>query len=126
MSFAATWEYGGEVSWITVSVTAGDAGHTRFELEHVAHVKDEFWDEFGPGATGIGWDLGLLGLELHLVDPSAARVDEATFGASDDGRRFVSESGEAWYAAAVASGLDEPAQRAAADRSIAAYTATPP
>ena len=37
----------------------------RVELEHIAHVE-EHWEQFGPGAVGIGWDLGLVGLAIHL------------------------------------------------------------
>ena len=33
---------------------------TRFELEHIAHVDDERWAQFGPGAVGVGWDGGVL------------------------------------------------------------------
>ena len=118
--FVATWEFAGGVSRITVTLTAVDADRTRLELEHAGDVPEDFWDTYGPGATGIGWDLGLLGLARHLDDP-AARIDEAAFGASEEGRRFITESGEGWYAAAVASGLDPRAQREAADRSIAFY-----
>ena len=49
---------------------------TRFELEHIAHVDDERWAEFGPGAVGIGWDLGLMGLGLHLSS-NRRRIDPA-------------------------------------------------
>ncbi|MBW0117292.1 SRPBCC family protein [Pseudonocardia abyssalis] len=118
--FLVTWEFAGGVSRVTVTLTALDADHTRLELEHVGDVPEDFWDRYGPGATGIGWDLGLLGLARHLDDPSA-RIDEAAFGASEEGRRFITESGDAWCAAAVAGGLDERAQREAADRSIAFY-----
>src|SRR6266567_1995164 len=65
-SFFATWEYGGEVSWIEVRLTAEAADRTRLELEHIAHVSDERWAEFGPAAVGIGWDSAVLGLSLHL------------------------------------------------------------
>ena len=47
---AVTWEYGGETSWVTVTLTQDGAG-TRLDLEHMAHVKDEFWDQYGPGAA---------------------------------------------------------------------------
>ena len=53
-SFAATWEFGGEVSWIEVRLTAESDDRTRFELEHIAHVDDQRWAEFGPGAVGVG------------------------------------------------------------------------
>src|SRR5690606_21550027 len=76
-SFAATWEFGGEVSWIEVTLAAAGDG-TRFTLEHVAHVDDERWLEYGPGAVGVGWDLALHGLAQHVatgeaVDPAAAQ-----------------------------------------------------
>ncbi len=119
-SFAATWEYGEEVSWITVTLTPVDADHTRLELEHVAHVTDEWWVEFGPGATGIGWDSALLGLALHLDDAAVEHPDPSRADTV-----FLTASGGSWFAAAVASGLDEQGQRAAADRSIAFYTGAP-
>src|SRR3954463_9365053 len=34
--FAATWEYGGQTSWIEVRLTSDGEHRTRFELEHVA------------------------------------------------------------------------------------------
>lgn len=125
-SFAATWEYGGEVSWIEVRLTREGDGRTRLELEHIAHVDDERWTEFGPGAVGIGWDLGLVGLTLHLS--SGAAVDSAeveVWMASEDGKQFVVASSEGWYAASVAAGADPDAARASADRTTAAYTASP-
>lgn len=122
-SFAATWEYGGEVSWIEVRLTA-DGEHTLFELEHIAHVDDERWAEYGPGAVGIGWDLTLVGLGTHLAtgadnDPAA---HEAWAG-SDDGKRFITLSSDGWYEATVAAGADPTAARAAADRTTGFYTA---
>jgi uncharacterized protein YndB with AHSA1/START domain len=120
-SFAATWEYGGEVSWIEVSLTA-EGEHTRLTLEHIAHVDDERWAEFGPGAVGVGWDLGLLGLARHL-ETGADLDPEDRWMASPEGARFMTGSSEAWYDAAVACGADPAAARAAADRTTAAYTA---
>src|SRR6478735_10683555 len=64
-SFDATWEYGGDVSWIELRLEPEGDG-TRFTLEHIAHVDDARWTEFGPGAVGVGWDSMLLGLVLHL------------------------------------------------------------
>lgn len=122
--YTATWEYGGEVSWIEVRLTPAGGG-TRFELEHVAHVKAEFWDRYGPGATGIGWDLSLMGLYLHLRNPDAPRPSMAemeTWAKSAEGRDFIRRAADAWQSAAVAAG-DDPAEAAAsADRCFAFYT----
>ncbi|WIX97951.1 SRPBCC family protein [Amycolatopsis mongoliensis] len=124
-SFAATWEFGGNVSWIEVRLTPEGDG-TRFELEHVAHI-DERWDEFGPGAVGIGWDGALVGLVLHLATPGTAVDPEAAMAwmMSPEGIRFMTASNEAWYEADVAAGADPAKARAAADRTLKAYT-TPP
>jgi uncharacterized protein YndB with AHSA1/START domain len=126
-SFGATWEYGGEVSWIEVRLTAEPEGKTRFELEHIAHVDDERWAEFGPGAVGVGWDGGLMGLATHLttgraVDPS----ESAAWMTSDEGKRFFSLSSQRWCEASVAAGTPRADAQAAADRTTAAYTAPPP
>lgn len=123
-SFTATWEFGGEASWIEVRLSAQPDGQTRFELEHIAHVDDEKWAEFGPGAVGIGWDTGLIGLALHLSSPETIinpQEGMAWLG-SDKGRQFVSLSSDRWYEAHVAAGADKDDARAAADRVTAAYT----
>ncbi|MEU5265287.1 SRPBCC family protein [Amycolatopsis sp. NPDC021455] len=124
-SFAATWEMHGGVSWIEVRVTPEGEG-ARFELEHVAHV-DDHWDQFGPGAVGIGWDGALVGLALHLSAPGTTVDPEAAMAwmMSPEGIRFMTASNEAWYEADVAAGADPAKARAAADRTLAAYT-TPP
>jgi uncharacterized protein YndB with AHSA1/START domain len=125
--FDATWEYGGEMSWIELRLSDDGDGRTRFVLTHIAHVDDERWAEFGPAAVGIGWDLALMGLGLHMASGAAVDPAEvAAWSASDEGRLFMQRSGEAWRDAHVASGLD-PADAAevAATRTIAAYTATP-
>ena len=90
-------------------------------------MDDERWAEYGPGAVGIGWDLGILGL-AGTCRPTAAgwiRRTVPPWVASEEGRQFMSASNERWYEASVAAGTNEPDARAAADRTIAAYTATP-
>ncbi|GIJ46291.1 activator of HSP90 ATPase [Virgisporangium aliadipatigenens] len=120
--FDATWEFGGEVSWIEVRLSEVPGG-TRVELQHIAHVDDERWLQYGPGATGVGWDLGFLGLSLHLSDPAARDAfDEEAWAASDEGKEYVTLSGERWYDASVAAGTPEADARAAADRTTAFYT----
>jgi len=121
-SFAATWEWRGEVSWIELTLTP-EAGGTRLNLEHVAHVDAERWAQFGPGAVGVGWDMMLLGLVWHLGSGAAIDPAEgAAWAASDEGVQFITASSDAWCAAAVAAGEPAEAARAAADRTTAAYT----
>jgi uncharacterized protein YndB with AHSA1/START domain len=119
--FTATWEFGDVVSWIEVRIIDEGRQRSRFELQHIAHV-DDHWEQFGPGATGMGYDGALVGLAIHL---STGRPVDQSRGqewmASEDGRRFTRNSGEAWYLANMAGGADPDWARAAADRCIAAY-----
>ena len=125
--FAATWEFGGAVSWIEVRVSDAGDGRARFELELLALV-DAHWEEFGPGAVGIGWDLTVMGLGLHLGAPDG-EVDHAAveaWSASEDGLQFMTLSNEGWRDADIASGTDPAVAAPAADRTLAAYTGRPP
>jgi len=122
-SFVATWEYGGEVSWIELRLSRESDGRTRFELEHIAHVDDERWAQFGPGAVGVGWDLGLMGLATHLMSGRSVDPQEfAAWSASQEGKQFVSLSSQKWCDASVAAGTDRAEAQAAADRTTAFYT----
>ncbi len=126
--FLATWEFAGAVSWIELRLEALPDGSTRFALDHLSPVEEsEHWTRYGPGAVGVGWDLALLGLGLHL--PAGADVDPAAFEAwsiSEDGRRFATLSSRAWGDAHVASGEGEDQAHAAAERTAAFYTGAEP
>jgi len=121
-----TWEMMGGTSWVNVAL-APDGDRARLSIEHIAHkdgIGEEHLKQFGPGAVGIGWDLSLLGLELHLQNPTAPR-DEAVISAwtkSNEGKAFMRGSGEAWGAADAAAGEDPQQARARAERTIAFYT----
>lgn len=118
-----TWEFGGNVSWVRVSLTEVDGGSTRLELEHVAHVPDDFWEQFGPGAAGVGWDLSLVGLGEHLAGAPAFDHEEAEqWPASDEGRKLVAHCSDAWGEAAIAAGTPEAAAKGAAARTNAFFT----
>ncbi|MDP9795632.1 uncharacterized protein YndB with AHSA1/START domain [Catenuloplanes nepalensis] len=121
--FDATWEFGGEVSWIEVRFTPESPERTRFTLEHIAHVDDERWAQFGPGAVGVGWDLGLMGLGLHFTAPDTA-VDPAeveAWSVSPEGRRFITLVSEDWGRASVAAGTPADAAAGAATRTTDFY-----
>lgn len=122
--FDATWEMGDQVSWIELRLSPAADGAT-FALTHIAHV-DERWDEFGPSAVGIGWDLAVMGLTLHLASGEAVDPAEvAGWSASSEGLAFMRTSGAAWADADIAAGADPDAARAASERTVAFYT-TPP
>ena len=64
-NFTATWEFGGGISWIDVSVSADGADRSRLVIEHIAHVNNH-WEQFGPGAVGMGWDSMVPGSQSTL------------------------------------------------------------
>ena len=118
---AITWEFGGDVSWVEMRLSRDDTGGARLALTHTA-LDSEHWAEYGPGMTGVGWELATLGLSLYLAQPTAPKPDEASFVASRDGEAFIAGSSEGWRRVAVASGTDSDAARVAADRTAAFYT----
>lgn len=83
--FAATWEFAGDVSWIEASFS-DDAPGARLTLSHIALLSPH-WDEYGPGAAGVGWDTGFLGLALHIDAPDRPKVDQEAFVMSPRARR---------------------------------------
>jgi uncharacterized protein YndB with AHSA1/START domain len=110
-----TWVFGpGEPSEVVVRLTPSGADATVFELEHTAVVPDEMWSEYGPGAVGVGWEGGLLGLDLHLRGGSIG--DPQAWQVSDEGRDFYHKSSKAWGTAYEVAGADpEAAARAVAN-----------
>src|SRR5262245_33923922 len=92
-AFHVTWEYGGGVSWLNVQLSELSDGGTRLRLEHIAHVPDEFWDQYGPGAVGVGWDLAIFGLGRHLETGAAVGPKQALeWHTAGGGRQVVSDS----------------------------------
>lgn len=118
---SATWEMGGGVSWVNVTLTRLTAATTRLELEHIAH-PDPHWQQYGPGAVGIGWESGLMGLAEYLRGGGLRPEDGPAWMATDEGKGFIRLSGEGWRDAAIAGGDDPDTARRQADATIAAYS----
>lgn len=125
--FAITWEFGGETSWVDVHLAEDDGG-TSLTLRHAADVSgNEHWATYGPGAVGVGWELGLMGLAEHLASGTSIPHEQVEdWGASADGQAFMSGAATRWGEADVASSGDAEASRAAAARTAAFYTGAEP
>ncbi|OZM79088.1 SRPBCC family protein [Pseudonocardia sp. MH-G8] len=122
-SFSLTWEFGGGTSWVEVQLSPEPDGGSRFELAHTAY-PEEHWEQYGPGAVGLGYDIALAALALHLRTAAATNDQQhEAWWSSDEGKRFLAVAGERWYEADVAGGTPPETARGAADRTIAAYTA---
>lgn len=124
----ATWEFPpgaeGPHSEVEVRLEAAGADATRLELEHTASVPEEMWSEFGPGAVGVGWEGGLLGLALHLRDGSFVG-DPGAWQVSDEGREFATRGSVAWGEASRAAGADDETVARNIASTTAFYTGVP-
>ena len=120
-----TWDFGDHLSWVRVLLTR-EAGGTRLTLEHLIpedQAAEEHWKQYGPGATGVGWDLSFLGLGLHL-DSGGQAIDQDrsnAWMASDAGKAFMRTSADRWREAHVEAGEDPGVAEAMAIRTADFY-----
>jgi uncharacterized protein YndB with AHSA1/START domain len=114
---------GDDFSEVEVNLSPAEGGGTAFRLEHRAVVDPGFWDQFGPGAVGVGWDLGLLGLAAHLAGQDPDR--EAIEG-SPEARDFMRRSASLWGDAHAASGVDPATAATMAATTAGFYAPDPP
>jgi uncharacterized protein YndB with AHSA1/START domain len=125
---AVTWAMGGGApSWVDVRLSKHKEG-ALLVLEHTARVADMppgMWEQFGPGAVGVGWDLAInYGLAQHIAS-GGAQIDPqvgAAWPTTEEGKMFVKACAEDWARAAVASGQDAAAAAQAAKNTTAFYT----
>ena len=126
---AVTWEMMGAVSWVTLRLAADGEAATRVELEHISRTADipaEMWETFGPGATGVGWDGGMLGLGLHLgaTEGSLAPGEAEAWAGTEEGRSFYRGAADGWAVAHTASGEEAEVAQQRADATYGFYTGT--
>lgn len=120
-----SWLYGPDpgFSEVELRLTPEGEGRTLFEVEHVAVVPQDFWDQFGPGAVGVGWDSIALGLGLHLAGGGMTREESEAWQRTPEAKEFFKRSGEEWGAAYAASGADPETVAATTKATIGAYIA---
>jgi uncharacterized protein YndB with AHSA1/START domain len=109
---------------LEIRLTAKDADTTLLELLHTAVVPEEMWDTFGPGAVGVGWEGGFLGLALHLQGGEIE--DKNAWMVSDEARGFYKRSSEAWGEASRAGGVDDETVARNIAQTTAFYTGSAP
>jgi uncharacterized protein YndB with AHSA1/START domain len=104
-----TWGMGpaedaASASQVELRLTPTDDQTTTVELVHTAILPEEMWDTFGPGAVGVGWEGGALGLALHFTGGTIE--DPGAWPYTAEGRAYYTASSEAWGAANLAAGAD--------------------
>src|SRR5262245_34675045 len=88
-----------------VLVPEPDLGGTRLTLTHTAVVPPEMWDTFGPGAVGVGWELGVVSLAAHLEGQAIGTP--ADLETSPEYHAALAASSEEWGIAYRAAGADD-------------------
>lgn len=120
-SFRVSWEFGGGYSELEVRVAAVSGIRGRLRVAHAAPV-DEHWEEYGPAATGVGWEQALLGLDRYLETGDPNPDGDTAWEDSVAYREFVALSGQRWGEAHVAAGGEPTAAEASAARTVAFFT----
>ena len=123
-----TWEYSSNVSWVRVRLTPENEA-ARLTLEHIMSKDPEaerHWREYGPGATGIGWDFGFYDLGLYLASKGGS-IDRSAYEAwlqTEDGQAFIRSCATAWGEAHIKSGEAPDTAKAIAERTANFYCGT--
>lgn len=122
---ALTWELGGNTSWVNVTIEKSDEGALlTLEHEHPTDDKSQaHWDQYGPGATGVGWELALLGLDMHLSGDGKSTIETgATWAEGATGKAMLRVWAEAWGKAHAEAGTDAQSALDCAERTAIFYT----
>ncbi len=102
--FDLTWEYGGDTSWLSVMIRQ-DGDKVWLCVEHLAYTGSEHFETYGPGATGVGWDLALLGFSVYLKTGMSA--NDADLMNSPELKEIIPLCAKEWGQAAIAAGYDK-------------------
>lgn len=93
-------------------VVEPDGDGARLTLTHSGENVRDFYEQFGPGATGVGWDLAFLGLNAFLTTGQDRPEDAEAFFATPAAKNLVAAAAKAWAEATIAAGV--PADQAVA------------
>ncbi len=125
-AFDVTWEIAENTSCVNVRLEACEES-TKLTLQHIMpqdRASEEFWQQYGPGATGVGWDCSFHGLALHLESGGSAidKNEYEAWMASKAGKAFLRDCASAWGAAHIAAGESTKTAQAMADKTAGFYT----
>lgn len=98
-TLALSWEFGGNTSWVTATIKNVKDG-ALLTLEHelpTDEVSEAHWDKYGPGATGVGWEMAMLGLDGHVRTNGESVIEAGKAWAEGiEGKRMLRFWSEAW------------------------------
>lgn len=124
-ALALTWEFGGNLSWVRVTVEVSE-GEALLTLEHEIPTDEKseaHWAEYGPGATGVGWDMAFLGLDAHLSGDGQPLLEAGmVWATSVQGKATLRTWADTWGKAHVRAGAPERIAQDMAERTARFYT----
>lgn len=119
-----TWEFQGNTSWVTIRLEP-DEDCTRLTLEHLIgqdEASEKHWKKYGPGATGVGWELGFLALGRYLKKGAPIAESESNdWLESSTGKVFMKKCAKEWGKAHALAGEDVATADSAANATAAFY-----
>lgn len=119
---AVTWIYNAMTAWLTLTFEPVGGG-TRLTLENIVRFEAESWTYYGPAVVGIGWDIAMRHLDVHLSGGPGMTADETSgWTRQDEGRAFCQLSADAWMLASRADGMEAETALAAGGMSLGFYT----
>ena len=119
-----TWRMYGDKSWVRAQLSPSSEGGTLLQVEHILSTRlfDRlYWSWYGAGATGMGWELWLLGLDQHLGRSAVTTDALERWRVTDEGKEYLRRATHAWGRAEIAHGEREPKAMKRAARTCAFY-----
>lgn len=124
-ALALTWEFGETISWVRITVEEAEDG-ALLTLEHEIPTDEKseaHWTQYGPGATGVGWEMALLGLDAYLSGGGQSLLAAgAVWAESAQGKTTLRLWAEAWGNAHVGAGASAEVAEGMAKRTAGFYT----
>ena len=121
--FKITWEFRGDVSWVTINLQE-QKNKTLLTLSHIMSYSKEdlFWARYGPGATGVGWELGFIGLTSYLATGSSVIEEGQQWLGTDKSISYIENSSEAWARVLIETGKKPEIAQEMANETFTFYT----
>ncbi len=120
-----TWEMQDSTSWLSLHLQPA-ADETILTLDHetpLMGAAQKHWDTYGPGATGVGWDWAMVGLDRHLSAPEQPLIDAGmAWAQSAAGKDRLRDWANAWGQAHIANGTAKAKAMDAAKSTADFYT----
>lgn len=105
------------------SKTPKDGAFLTLEHELPSDEKSEaHWEQYGPGATGLGWEMAIFGLDAHLSSDGQLHLEAgAAWAEGSQGKITLRIWAEAWGEAHVRAGAPAQTARGMDERTTGFY-----